>query len=697
MRIATEICHRCGSQVFEDDISTGTATDELSRCLCPRCSSFYIKPLKLRGKQVSSTPALPPFHLYRLGIMMIAALILSSLLIHMKTASTRLPQTSKQVVMQAPKSIGPQIINGSQSEKLERLTARLRLRRELRNEILYRKFRDATLRLMENNRYGKAADLIDKYPSELRNGANWEMRLAPLWNESERLSKVQKAYESALSESLRLAREGNLESASTKMENFAMLNPDTPWSGSAVSRAESLKKMRKPIIEPQKQSSNKPAKQAPVQPIPPAPPPLPPTPEPKKLKEKDKLCNKVMESVRRGVKYLQNLQAREDGYQCSYSRSYSGGPTALALLAQLKCGVKRGEECIEKGFGYLSKRTLRQTYSVSLYMLALAARYEPEISEYDPHKPLDEQVKNNFKRRASNEEKQTVLAIVAWLRDAQLENSMWTYNGQQTSVNRSRRQGSRSGDGSNTQFAALALYTAHRLGVKIPRETVSNLASAYLDAQDKDGPVVERFHVPAADLPISLLRREEKKALSKKDGPHTVTVDELYGSSKSSESMRARGWGYSPTLRSRSYFSMTCAGVCNMLLAKAVLEGTSGYGRKSARIDGAIRDGAAYISSQLDFLFDPMQGGRMGWGLYYNIYSLERAGMLTLCEKFGKHEWYTEGARFLLEIQKSDGSWGGNLVDTCFALLFLSRSTAPFIRTSGTIYTGPDLFPRKKK
>lgn len=65
-------------------------------------------------------------------------------------------------------------------------------------------------------------------------------------------------------------------------------------------------------------------------------------------------------------------------------------------------------------------------------------------------------------------------------------------------------------------------------------------------------------------------------------------------------------------------------------------------------------------------------------GVYYYLYSLERAGTLFGTEVMGRYVWYPEGARFLLENQGPDGSWGTRTSHTCFAILFLRRATDDF-------------------
>jgi hypothetical protein len=67
----------------------------------------------------------------------------------------------------------------------------------------------------------------------------------------------------------------------------------------------------------------------------------------------------------------------------------------------------------------------------------------------------------------------------------------------------------------------------------------------------------------------------------------------------------------------------------------------------------------------------------------YYLYSLERFGTLYGTEAIGTHEWYVEGAKELLQTQRTDGGWvpksGQTVWDTCFAILFLRRATRPLV------------------
>ena len=69
----------------------------------------------------------------------------------------------------------------------------------------------------------------------------------------------------------------------------------------------------------------------------------------------------------------------------------------------------------------------------------------------------------------------------------------------------------------------------------------------------------------------------------------------------------------------------------------------------------------------------------------YYYYSLERMAALANVTKINDRDWYNECAEALLASQKPDGSWemtehGGPQNDTCFCVLFLTRSTGKILK-----------------
>ena len=71
----------------------------------------------------------------------------------------------------------------------------------------------------------------------------------------------------------------------------------------------------------------------------------------------------------------------------------------------------------------------------------------------------------------------------------------------------------------------------------------------------------------------------------------------------------------------------------------------------------------------------------------YTLYGIERVGLASGFKYFGKHDWYLDGYKTLLSAQKGDGSWDKSHFikptwDTCFAILFLKRSTRPLVAST---------------
>jgi hypothetical protein len=194
-------------------------------------------------------------------------------------------------------------------------------------------------------------------------------------------------------------------------------------------------------------------------------------------------------------------------------------------------------------------------------------------------------------------------------------------------------------DNSNTQFAILGLREAALAGIRVNRKTWELTVEHFLATQNGDG-----------------------------------------------------GWGYQNNLHSTG--SMTCAGIGSLLICEQMLgsddkdtnpDGTPKCCSHSERTSQALRRALQWLSRYYAVGVNPgEQGGR--WVLYY-LYGVERAGRLSGQRFFGNHDWYREGANYLIQGQsRHDGSWNtasgveaDPLVGTSFALLFLSKGLAPVL------------------
>ena len=125
--------------------------------------------------------------------------------------------------------------------------------------------------------------------------------------------------------------------------------------------------------------------------------------------------------------------------------------------------------------------------------------------------------------------------------------------------------------------------------------------------------------------------------------------------------------------RPTGYGSMTCAGICALAINRYEL------GEKYPVVDEQIERGIAWLDRNFSVSANPGNGTSY---LYYYLYSLERVGRILDTEFIGTHEWYPQGAKFLVSAQKPTGKWVELTDDedprlaTSFALLFLTRATA---------------------
>jgi hypothetical protein len=139
----------------------------------------------------------------------------------------------------------------------------------------------------------------------------------------------------------------------------------------------------------------------------------------------------------------------------------------------------------------------------------------------------------------------------------------------------------------------------------------------------------------------------------------------------------ADGWGYL-SKNDSGYGSMT-AGAVGALTIYLFIQGRPWIKDKD------VVTGMDWLANNFAVTKNPKTpeagGGQGGWQYYY-LYALERAGIFFGTETFGAHEWYVEGAKYLLDQQKDNGSWttpgaDHEIWDTCFAVLFLRRATRP--------------------
>jgi hypothetical protein len=352
---------------------------------------------------------------------------------------------------------------------------------------------------------------------------------------------------------------------------------------------------------------------------------------------------RVTAAVDRGVEFLMKQQAVDGSWNPTKEMlEHRLGQTALATLACLKGGLTNRDPGILKAVAWMRTQPLTKTYDVAVLLMALHALYSPtderqivEVDKYGQRK-----IKDPCLTDMPKQDRDWMRKGVAFLLEHQ-EGGHWRYpeNGQ---------------DLSNTQYALLGLWAASRCGMKIPSQVWMDALAWLLASQEPTGRSV--------DLLVNEVR-----------GKYVMSW---------SEKARARGFRYIPKAAAVAGLkpvtgSMTTAGMAGVAICQDELwpsrKFTPAMRKRSRR---AIRDAMAWLQDNFDVARNP--GEPEGAWHYYYLYGLERAGILSRSRFMGKYDWYKQGADFLLERQRSDGSWlreGDVFIDTAFAVLFLKRST----------------------
>ena len=392
--------------------------------------------------------------------------------------------------------------------------------------------------------------------------------------------------------------------------------------------------------------------------------------------------DRVNKAIDRGVIWLR-AQQRKDGSFPGFSdglppNTYSivePGLDALVVLTLAHCGGTGDDKDLVKCLNFcrshysgkggldLKGKGKLTIYVAATLVLALDALYNPgsekatelkrdRYGNVTPPKPL--------KCKYPAAIRHWIEELVAFIVQNQVASGGWRYPGNPLSAPEGDT------DLSNTQYALLALDAAARCGIRAPAETWVKAAEHLLREQENDG----------LDAPIWIENEAWEPGV---EGPERFT--------QAGQTL-ARGWTYLPGENDLVTGSMTAAGVTCVAMCKEhlwLLKKLDASLR--GRIDKALLAGLAWLSENFSVTDNPTPGGASMWHYYY-LYGLERTGAKVGTRWFGKHDWYREGGEHLLAAQEKSGGWKepdtaqrpadateSAITQTCFALLFLKRST----------------------
>jgi hypothetical protein len=380
----------------------------------------------------------------------------------------------------------------------------------------------------------------------------------------------------------------------------------------------------------------------------------------------------IQRAINRGVVFLKANQGADDGQWHFTSAAnvflwQNVGATALAGLTLLECDVPANDPSIQRAAQVVREASMTQvqTYSLSLSIMFLDRLGEeadvpliqsmtvrllggqkaaggwtyqcPSISADEVRRLTDQLKRQNelhggkeppkkkdpdqgAKRELPKEIQNQLRNITPPVAQPMQQPVVGAGGGDNALLAMSGVEG----DNSNTQFAALALWVARRNGMPV-EEALLRVEKRFRNAQHPDG-----------------------------GWTYINTTQPI-----------RRDWSFPP--------AMTCSGLIGLAVGKGVAKDN-----KDLNKDPNIKAGFTNLSEHLLRLSNvSVMSGREEKGFYF-LWSLERVAEVYGIKMIGKTDWYRWASQVLINSQQSDGGFYGEYarggVDTCFALLMLSRA-----------------------
>lgn len=355
----------------------------------------------------------------------------------------------------------------------------------------------------------------------------------------------------------------------------------------------------------------------------------------------------IDKAIDTGVAYLKGKQKQDGSYAAR--KEYAIGTTALCTFTLSSCGVPRDDPSVEKAIAYLVARTPDTTYDRALAIMALDRAYTPPGELMRAHK----RGVTEFQRELPEARRAWAMKIAADLEKLASAPGSWAYG---------KRVGEKWPDSSNTQYAVLGLRAAARLGYKAQPRTWLGVLQHFRTLHGKE------------ELKGSIMLWREGEAVTLNPTRAAARVK------KNGHGFRYRGNSAKTTA------TMTTAAIASLLIAREELQrlGHKLKPKTRAGIDRSVLGAWLWLDRNWAMARVP---GHVPWyhRHYYYLYAVERAAVLDRVKRVGSHDWYFEGGAWLLDQQRKSGAWDGantkDDVNTCFALLFLKRATAPLTLT----------------
>lgn len=212
-------------------------------------------------------------------------------------------------------------------------------------------------------------------------------------------------------------------------------------------------------------------------------------------------------------------------------------------------------------------------------------------------------------------------------------------------------------DVGGTYLALLGLESAARAGLKVSPDVFSDALSLLLGWQAPKGPTTS-------------LRLNEVRGAERTEW--TVAA-------------KARGYGFAGSLSDEPRGNETAGAALGLTICHDFLQGHDEYPpERQRKTREAIQDALAWMQTNFSVTKCPSKerssAERKDTAELYHHEWLQAMARLCIHLRMrflGSHDWYKEGAEFLLGKQAADGSWGVIWWEHCYALLFLMRASIP--------------------
>lgn len=411
---------------------------------------------------------------------------------------------------------------------------------------------------------------------------------------------------------------------------------------------------------------------------------------------------RVNEAIDKGVAWLKEYQESNGTFDQNYT-----GITAIALTAMMDGGIKRDEQCIQQGVGFIVKalpdrlanprgdgvRAKLNAYEAGMLLVMFLEYYEETVigkgvlKSETPNQAIA--ARSAVWNVIPQVHRDLIQKLVDYLDQcyAAMDQGGWGYYPKNGPTGHS--------DNSISQYAGCGYKAASLLGAKVDvnifeAEALTLIGQYSIEANSKKLPFRIFWEPPEEDEKV-------KAARYLKGG--------VYAPRHWKGSINPGGWSYGRTKKpAKGQFGMSAVQYVGTGMAMLAMAKDELWARGKLtddlhqKIDLHIFGAQAWLATRIPDVSEPLDQPRDpnaedkkpqgqharadwvgGWGGNYNLYALERGCVMANIRKLnGEVDWYRSAATILCNVQSDDGNWGDPL-STARAILILRRHAPPMV------------------